>query len=381
MLKKIKYQIFDRYTLVDKVVSEYNEEMKMKYDKTVNNNSNAFCFMIVSFVQLAPIVSIVKILDLIKNIKIFKGNIIEEIIHLLILFILILSMTFIISKIFFWLIKEPRKDEINYYDYCKEGMVIFLKLLKNYWKNILLYLLMLIVILILFIGWIFFIDKILFKLIIVFISLIAIIIIKKCIKNNENLKEVLLLFFIILMVLQLFFLVNIMPSNKNLDDFIEFLRNKNFLERIKCIWNAINFSWYIGEIMRWLAIVNLVMGNVILHVINKKYSNESKKKYYFIFSLLTIWIILCGIISFISTFFSDKLIYPLNTLLSMFISLLIINKLINKLKSFKEKKEKIRIERIGILINILKINKIKEEKYEDLVMNIEKKLKTIQIWK
>ncbi len=89
---------------------------------------------------------------------------------------------------------------------------------------------------------------------------------------------------------------------------------------------------------------------------------------------MTIWIILCGIISFISVFFSDKLVYPLNTLLSMFISLLIINKLINKLKSFKEKKEKIRIERIGILINILKINKIKEEKYEDLVMNIEKKV-------
>ena len=45
MLKKIKYEVFDRYTLVDKVVSEYNEEIKMKYDETVNVNGNVFSFI------------------------------------------------------------------------------------------------------------------------------------------------------------------------------------------------------------------------------------------------------------------------------------------------------------------------------------------------
>ena len=112
------------------------------------------------------------------------------------------------------------------------------------------------------------------------------------------------------------------------------------------------------------------MGSIVLYQKNKNYKREEKNRRNFIFSLLTILILLIGIVSFISIFFNKNqfnFLFLLNTVISGIFVFLIINKFINNMQSLKRVRERIRKEKKEILLKIIRLNGIDKEKYFEVI--------------
>ena len=141
-LKKIKYEMFDKYTLGDKIILEYKKKVEEKYKE--NRNSmftwGNFCDFITSLViSQFTIFFVIRILYMTSKIEIFEKTIIENIILIFVMLLYILDLLVIIPKTSFILFKESRKDKINYKRYFYEGLKKFW-LLRSYFKEILIFL-------------------------------------------------------------------------------------------------------------------------------------------------------------------------------------------------------------------------------------------------
>lgn len=146
-----KYKIFDRYTLIEEVINEYKDSIKINYatnniennknkKKWLNNNKKnlleALVYFVVSFIIFFSLSKV--IIMCINDIEwIKKVEIIKEVLYVFLLILQILFIIIIFPKAIFIIIKE-QKFSINreYMNYFCKGIKIFFKILKNNWKNL-----------------------------------------------------------------------------------------------------------------------------------------------------------------------------------------------------------------------------------------------------
>lgn len=146
-----KYKIFDRYTLIEEVINEYKDSIKINYatnnvennknkKKWLNNNKKnlleALVYFVVSFIIFFSLSKV--IIMCINDIEwIKKVEIIKEVLYVFLLILQILFIIIIFPKAIFIIIKEQKfninREYINYF--CK-GIKIFFKILKNNGKNL-----------------------------------------------------------------------------------------------------------------------------------------------------------------------------------------------------------------------------------------------------
>lgn len=271
---KWKYEIFDRYTLADKIVLEYKNNIQFEEKKLKKLDY----LYLISYLILA--LSCVIIFYKIKDIKYIKGTIIEEAIIKIGLVLILFVIAYIYLKIIrLFLLNYKDRKVIIKTECFSEGI-------KRFWNII---------------------------------------------KDNQNVK----IFGLVSLVL--------------------------FIVVIICLWKKIEV----------FCIFFITFGILILYMLNKNTEQNTKGIWLSIISIFTGLIYVSAIISLIQSCFENFTFYNSGyTIFGIILALLINNKFITNLKSYKEKNEEYRKSKICLLKSTLENNKIDKNKYEKILLRV-----------
>jgi len=358
---KWKYELFDKDTLIDKIIEDYKGREGLKESK--NHKINFVGIIYYLFFSMCLIGStfnfILRIINYLKNEKYLSNQTLENNIILISYLLCSLGLFYVIIKVLFMQFQNEDKIRIFNYKYCEiffKGVGIFGEILeseefkKKFVQNIILV-----------------ISMILFYYPVLNLTL------------NKKFDFIQLIYIIPLALVVISEKYKDLQLNRNkiIKWVAPILINRNKIVKWSTPIFIIGILYYhfynnleiIGFLMSdKIFIVGWVMGILLLEMLNKKEADNVRCIGLCMYNILAIILFILGVLSFFLMFIDkQKIIYPLSTIIIFILVLLIEHKFVINLKVYKNKKKEIYNEKIELIKSVLKENNIKEDKYEEVL--------------